>query len=102
MRNINHKKEVEYKEKRKANLMGRVNRGSFVQLLRVESNTERSLDARTEGLRVTYSNAYKYSSATQEEETHTQSNDTRVVDLGFHKGRRVKLTNEQNFSSTLM
>ena len=75
--------------------MGRVNRGSFVQLLRVESNTERSLDTRTEGLRVTYSNAYEYSSATQEEEkTHTQSNNTRVVDLGFHKGRRVKLTNE--------
>ena len=82
--------------------MGRVNRGSFVQLLRVESNTERSLDTRTEGLRVTYSNAYKYSSATQEEKTHTQSNDARVVDLGFHKGRRVKLTNEQNFSSTFM
>ena len=83
--------------------MGRVNRGSFVQLLRVESNTERSLDTRTEGLRVTYSNTYEYSSATQEEEeTHTQSNNTRVVDLGFHKGRRVKLTNEQNFSSTFM
>ena len=83
--------------------MGRVNRGSFVQLLRVKSNTERSLDTRTEGLRVTYSNAYKYGLVTQEEEKiHTQSNNSRIVDLGFHKGRRVKLTNEQKFSSTFM
>ena len=54
--------------------MGRANGVQLIQLLGVKSQTKRGLNTRAEGLSV------------------TKGNDTRVVDLGLDKGRRIEVS----------
>ena len=60
-----------------------------VQLLGVKSKTERSLDTRAEVLRISCTFS-QLSSDLREEESHTESNDTGIVDLGLNECRGVQ------------
>ena len=81
------------KDKLRANLMRRTRRAHVVESLCVKGKTERSLDARTECLSVTYTgNTMGDSTKSKAREILTKSEDAGIVNFSLDECSRVKVT----------